>query len=56
MTTDWKPPVCEHGKIVLACDEVDCEVQNEYLERQQETMRRWQEQLSRFDFLQNTVE
>lgn len=39
----WQPPRCSHGFIILGCPYDDCLAQNEYLEEQDQTLRRYQE-------------
>lgn len=39
--TDWTPPRCEHGNIILGCPLDDCEAQSLYLWEQDFAIDRW---------------
>ena len=39
--TDWQPPQCIHGHIILGCPHDDCPTQNAYLDQQRAAMREW---------------
>lgn len=45
--SEWEPPRCAHGKILLGCPNDDCEEQNAYLAAQREAQKSAREQLDR---------
>ncbi len=42
--SEWEPPRCEHGAILLGCPRDDCEQQNAYVAAQDAAMTRWENQ------------
>ena len=40
--TDWQPPRCIHGRILLGCPHEDCPTQNAYLDQQNAAIREWE--------------
>ena len=40
--SDWQPPRCSHGHILLGCPDIQCPEQNAYLADQEEQMLHWQ--------------
>lgn len=55
--TNWQPPRCIHGHIILGCPHDDCPTQNAFLDQQQAAMDdyyRRQEQAAR-DYVRSLV-
>ena len=40
--TNWQPPRCIHGNIILGCPEDDCPTQSAYLDQMNAEMREWE--------------
>lgn len=36
--SEWEPPRCSHGRILLGCPDDDCPEQNAYLSAQERTL------------------
>jgi hypothetical protein len=47
METEWAPPRCIHGRILLGCPHDDCPTQGAYLDQQHAAMREWDERQRR---------
>lgn len=41
MSTEWQPPRCIHGHIVLGCPQDDCPTQSAYLDQQWAALNAW---------------
>ena len=40
--SEWEPPRCVHGHILLACPDDDCPTQNAYLDQQNAGVREYE--------------
>jgi hypothetical protein len=41
--SDWEPPRCIHGNIILGCPHDDCPTQLAYLDQQEAAIDAWQQ-------------
>lgn len=49
--SDWAPPRCIHGHIILGCPHDDCPTQGAYLDQHAAALREWERRLWPFAYV-----